>query len=286
LPAYPYAAPPVGPPPRQKRRWWLVGIVVAWALVLGGLAVWSTRNDPPTVPEQRDIAEALPVLERAAGAMLAAAEGPGRAVVLGELRFAHGCRITPVRHGVEATRDVTVYVQADQARRSLDAVAEGLPPAYKARVAQARAGSRIGLHADAGSYVAIDADTLADAQVLTLEASTGCRPTAGTTLDSADPQAGNPPPALAEVLRALGAAGERSPAVRAVVCPGGGVASTYTVDGVPRPKDLGRSLEPVTGGATVVRADPDGWAYRTGNDSIVVTASATTLHIAATTPCR
>jgi len=285
LPGYQYAAPPVGPPPRRKRRRWLVGIVVAWALVLAVLAVWSVRNDAPTVPEQRDIADALPVLERATGAMLAAAEGPGRAVVLGELRFAHGCRITPVRHGVEATRDVTVYVQADQARRVLDAIAGGLPPGYQARVAQARGGSRVGLHADAGSYVAIDADTLADAQVLTLEASTGCRPTAGTTLDSADPRAGNPPPAFAAVLRALGAAGDGSPSVSAVACPGGGAAGTYTVDGVPRTKDLGRSLEPVTGGATVVRADPDGWAYRTGNDSVVVVADGPRLRVSATTAC-
>jgi hypothetical protein len=279
LPGYQYA------PPRRKRRWWLVGLVVAWALVLAVVAVWSVRNDAPTVPEQRDIAAALPVLVRATGAMLAAAEGPGRVVVLGELRFAHGCRITPVRDGVEATRDVTVYVQADQARRALDAVAAGLPPDYRARVAQARGGSRVGLHADAGSYVAIDADTLADAQVLTLEAATGCRPTAPTTLDSADPAAGVPPAALGQVLRVLHA-GTADPAVRAVACPRGGTAATYTVDGVPRTPDLGRALEPLTGGATVVRADPDGWAYRDGDDSIVITAAEATLRVAATTPCR
>jgi hypothetical protein len=41
----------------------------------------------------------------------------------------------------------------------------------------------------------------------------------------------------------------------------------------------------VTGGATVVRADPDGWAYRTGNDSVVVVADGPRLRVSATTAC-
>jgi hypothetical protein len=49
--------------------------------------------------------------------------------------------------------------------------------------------------------------------------------------------------------------------------------------------DLGHSLEPVTAGATVVGADPDGWAFRTGSTSIVVTALPTALRVAATTSC-
>jgi hypothetical protein len=275
-PGYPYAAPP---PPR-KRRWWLVAIVVAWAVVLTGLGLWAVRHDPPTVPEQRNIAEALPVLERATGAMLAAAEGPGRAVMLGELQVERGCRITPVRSGAEAFRDVTLYVPADQAANALDEVAAGLPAGYRAHVAAK--GSRVGLHADAGAYVAIDADSLVNAQVLTLEASTGCRPDAALA-GASGPQAGDPPAALTTVLRALGGSGE--PAVTAVGCPGGGTAATYTVDGVKAVGDLGRSLSPVTGGATVVRADPDGWAYRAGTESIVVAVRAGALRVSATTAC-
>jgi hypothetical protein len=276
LPGYPYAAPP---PPR-KRRWWLVAIVVAWAVVLTGLGLWAVRHDPPTVPEQRNVAEALPVLERATGAMLAAAEGPGRAVVLGELQIERGCRITPVRAGAEAFRDVTLYVPVDQAANALDEVAAGLPPGYQAHVAAK--GRRVGLHADAGSYVAIDADSLVNSQVLTLEAATGCRPDAAVP-SSAFPQAGDPPAALTSVLRALGGSGE--PAVTAVGCPDGGTAATYTVDGVKAVGDLGRSLTPVTAGTTVVRADPDGWAYRTGTVSIVVAAQASALRVSATTAC-
>jgi hypothetical protein len=270
-------------PPSRKRRWWLVGIVVGWAIILTGLGLWSVRHDPPTVPEQRNIAQALPVLDRATGEMLAAAEGPGRVVTIGDVQFDHGCRLTPVRAGVEATRDVTVFVAADQAAGALEAVAKGLPADYRAQVAKGSGGARVGLHADAGAYVAIDADTLADAQVVTLQASTGCRPTAATTGATAQPQAGDPPAVLTEVLKALGGSGE--PTVTAVGCPAGGTAATYTVDGVALVPDLGHSLEPVTAGATVVGADPDGWAFRTGSASIVVTALPTALRVMATTSC-
>jgi len=260
--------------------------VAGWALVLTGLAVWSIRNDPPTVPEQRNIALALPVLQRATGEMLAAAQGPGRAVALGPLSLARGCRITPVRDGIEGTREVTVYVQADQARPVLDAIAAGFPDGYRARVAQSGNGSRLALQADAGGYVAVNADTLADAQVFTLEASTGCRPIADTEKDSTDPAAGPPPAVLAAALKALGAAGPSSPATRTINCPRGGNASTYTVDNVPAPADLGGALEPAVNDATVLRADPQGWAYRLGDDSVVVAEDGGRLQVSATTACR
>jgi hypothetical protein len=279
VPGYPWAAPPTAPP---RRRWWLIGTVAAWALVLGLVAIWSAVHDPPTVPEQRTIAEALPVLQQATGAVLAAATGPGRAVALGTTKLAGGCRITPVRDGVEATRDVTMYVPAGQARPALDAVAKGLPAGYRARVAGT--GTRVGLHGDAGSYVAIDADTLANAQVVTLGVSTGCRPAAATALDVAEPPTGAPPIAFTAALRALGVAGETT--ATAVRCPDGGAAATYTVERRWIAADLGRSLQPALGGATVVRADPDGWAYRTGSDSVVVLRDGTSLHVSATTPCR
>ena len=285
-PGYPDVAPPVAPPVRHGRRRWLVAIVAAWALVLTGLAVWSVRHDPPTVPDQRNIAQALPVLQRATGAMLAAAQGPGRAVTLGDLRLTRGCRITPVRHGVEGTRDVTVYVQADQARRVLDAIAAGFPAGYQARVAQSGNGSRIALEADAGGYIAVDADTLADAQVFTLEASTGCRPVADTGPGSVGPSAGPPPAVLTAALKALGAPTPRTLVGRTIVCPSGAVAGTYTVDDLAAPADLGGALQPVVTGATVVRADPHGWAYRVGDDSVVITQDGGRLQVGATTACR
>ena len=49
---------------------------------------------------------------------------------------------------------------------------------------------------------------------------------------------------------------------------------TYTVDGVPAPRDLGAGLQPAIKGATVVRAEPAGWAYRIGTDSVVIVKTA------------
>jgi hypothetical protein len=283
---YPHVAPPPAPPVRPKPRRWLVAIVLAWVLALAGLASWSIRHDSPTVPEQRDIAQALPVLQRAAGAMAAAAQGPDRAVVVGALHLDRGCRITPVRKGVEATRDVTVHVQADRARAALDAIAAALPDDYRARVAQSNAGKRIGLEADAGHYVAVDADTLAGAQVFTLEASTGCRPAADTADEIADPRPAPEPAVLSAALTALRVTAVPNPAIHSVSCPGGGVASTYTVDDVAAPGDIGAALQPAVNGATVVRSDPDGWAYRLGGDSVVVVDDGGPVQVSATTSCR
>jgi hypothetical protein len=261
----------------------LTAAVVAWALLLSGLTLWSVRHDPPTVPEQRDISRALPVLRKATGAMLAAAEGDGRAVVLGMTRLVRGCRITPVRDGIEATRDVTVYVRADQASAALDTIAAGLPSEYRPDVARFSRGTRVALHADAGGYVSIDVDTEADAQQFTLEASTGCRPTADTAPATADPGPGPEPPPLRDALRVLGLTG--TPSTQSISCPGGGTAGTFTVDTVSAPTDLGSALRPAVNGAYIVLADPEAWAYRRDTTSLVVTASDDRLRVSATTPC-
>jgi hypothetical protein len=236
------------------------------------------------VPDQRDIAQALPILQRATGAMLAAAQGPDRAVVLGDLQLDRGCRITPIRDGVEATRVITVHVQAGQARAALEAIAAALPADYRPDVAQSDRGTRVGLRADAGGYVGIDADTLAGSQVFTLEASTACRPAA--PINPSDPAPAAEPAVLPAALRALGARTARPPTVRTVACPGGGSASTYVVDNVAAPRDLGAALQPAIDGATVVRSDPRSWAYVLGGESVVVTEDGGRLQVSATTPCR
>ncbi|TBL38290.1 hypothetical protein EYA84_09825, partial [Verrucosispora sp. SN26_14.1] len=58
--------PPAGPrPPAPGPRWprWLIVATVAWAVLLAGLTWRSARNDPPTVREQRTLAEAGPVVD-------------------------------------------------------------------------------------------------------------------------------------------------------------------------------------------------------------------------------
>src|SRR5687768_349061 len=66
-PVFGYSGPPAESDGARRRRWWLGGLVAVWVLVLGGLAFWSADTGPPTVPEQRDISQAVPELEKAAG---------------------------------------------------------------------------------------------------------------------------------------------------------------------------------------------------------------------------
>ncbi len=282
-PPYSYPAPPPEPP-RGKRRWWLVGLVAAWIAVLAGLGWWSVRNDPPTVPEQRDIADALPIVQQATGALLAAATaGNDRAVVVGDLRLSDGCNLTPVRGGVEATRDVTLHVAADRALPVLRAIAAALPADYAAEAGDSSGGRRVGLRADAGGFVAIDAASDSSAQVLQVRVSTGCRPRADLADAPDGGVAAEVPAAMRDVLAALGGTGAAR--LTEVPCPDGGTGRTYTVDGVPSSRDLGRSLRDVVAGTTVLRAEPAGWAWRAGPESVVVTKDGGTLRVSATTPC-
>jgi hypothetical protein len=286
VPGYP-PAPPSPAAQRSRRNWWLTGVVVAWALLLAGFAVWSVRHDPPTVPEQRDIADALPVLTRATGTMLAAADADGRTATLGELSFDRDCALTPVRDGVEATREVTVRVQPGRLPAVLDEIARALPAQYAATVRHNAAGTRYGLRADAGEFVGVDVTADADATVFSLLASTGCRPVAaGVDLEPAPVAAAEVPPAFAAAVHALGATAPNA-TMSEVACPDGGrTARTVTAEDLPAPADLGTALQSLVAGATVVQADPHAWAYRTGDVSVVVSDSEGSARVTATTGCR
>jgi len=268
----------------RQRRWWLVAVVAGWIAVLSGLGIWSVWHDPPTVPEQRSIADALPVLEQATGAVFAAASaGDDRAVELGPLRVRSGCRLTPVRDGVEGLREVVVYVRADGALKALQEIAAALPKDYAAEAAASSGGRRVGLEADAGGFVAIDARADAATQVVTIETSTGCRP--GADVHPAAPAKVEPPAPLLRVLTALGRTGDRA-VETTVACPDGQQGSTYTVGGVPAPKDIGQSLQGVVGGVRLVRSEPAGWAYRVGGDSVAVVKDGdAAVRVSVSTPC-
>ncbi len=267
----------------SRRRRWLVGVVVGWIVVVAGLGAWSVRRDRATVAEQRDIRVAVGDLQRTTGILFAAASGNGRVAVLGSLQLVDGCRITPVRSGTVAGRDVTLYVQDGDARGALEAIAAGLPGGYGAHVIDGRGGTRLGLHADAGNFIGIDGTAEATARVLTLRVSSGCRPSAAT-VDRADPAAGAPPAVLGTVVDRLGPSGG-APGVQAVACPDGGVAATYTVDGVAMPPDLDSRLRTISAGSQIVRDDTSAWAYRTGNDSVVVVPAGKLLRVSVSTTC-
>ena len=274
-----FSYPPPAAPKSAARRRWLIGITVAWIVVLAGLAFWSVGHDPATVPEQRTIAQALPDLQRAAGVVFAAAGGSDRAVVLGELEFTTGCRLTPVRRGVTAVRDVTVYGRAAAERTDLEAISHALPASYRSDISIGKGGTRFTLHADAGDFIGIDADAQVGAPALTLRLSTDCRPGTATTAERADPRAAPVPAALSRAVDATTPALGDAVETQAVTCPSGTVAGTYTVDGVPLNEAKPRP------GDDVIRSDPDRRAYRTGTDSVVVVRDGQHLRVAVSTAC-
>lgn len=282
---YPYLPPPA--PPRRKPRWWLIALVATWAVVVVAIAAWSVRNDPPSVPDQRNIAQALPYLENAAAAMLTAADGPGQVVVLGDLT-AEDCRITPVRPGVAVSRSVTVHIRADRAQAAFIKIAQGLPAGFHAEARHDAQNARQDLYADAGGYVAIEATAQSDDTVLSLRAETGCRPTAaGADLSPADAPATTPPAAFDRAMRLLGAAPSAAggPVQRSVACSGGGSARTVIGGEVPEPAGFADALEDSRTPAAIVQAEPHAWAYRDGDASIVVSGSEGLVRVTATVGC-
>jgi hypothetical protein len=155
------------PPPEGSgaRRRWLPVVVGVWGVVLVGAVFWSVRNDPPTVPEQRDVGQAVAVVRGASGAVAAAAQDERWVLSLGALQV-EGCSITPVWEGQEASREVILYVPEGDARAALDSVVAGLPADYRAGVVAARGGTRLSFFADAGEHVGVEAEAHSADQVL------------------------------------------------------------------------------------------------------------------------
>ncbi|WP_433371234.1 hypothetical protein ACQPZX_47070 [Actinoplanes sp. CA-142083] len=273
--------PPVAEEPK-RRRWWMLGTVAGWIVVLAVLATWSVWHSPATVPEQRDIGDAVTELQRAAGVVYSAAGKGGEVVVLGDLDLIGDCRITPVRHGYVAARDLTLYVRPGEAEAALEGIADALPAAYQAGVALTRGGTRVAFHADAGNFIGIDAASDAETKVLTLRLTSGCRPGPVEGVDKSDPAA-TAPAELKTVLSALGGTG--TPEARAIGCPGGGVAGSYTVE-VPEANDWQARMRAAAAGAEILRSDEGGWAYRKGSESVVVVADGKTLRVSVSGDCQ
>ncbi|MBG0566836.1 hypothetical protein I4J89_35855 [Actinoplanes sp. NEAU-A11] len=293
---------------------WAVG---AWIVVLLAAVFWSVRNDAATVQEQRDIGHAVPELRRATGALVTAAQDERWAIRLGELRV-DDCSLNPAWTGRRVSRDLTVYVPEGDAQAALDGITAGLPDTYGASVVAARGGTQLSLFADAGGFIAIDAEARSSDQVLTVRVDSGCRPPTGK-VDESDPVAGPAPELFAGTLAALTATGDQrepsaegtpgpggesgatpgsgsepgaggatgskaGPRVRAVTCPTGGTAATFEADaGTADPDDAPRG---VPDGLTPVWSEPGGWAYRIGAESVVVTNQGGRLVVSVTTGCR
>ncbi|MGK5679488.1 hypothetical protein [Actinoplanes sp. URMC 104] len=256
-------------PRAAKRRWVLIAVVGAWIVVVAALAVWSVGHERPTVPEQRDIGLAVADLQRATGAVFAAASGDGRTVALEELQWERDCKLTPVRSGLGAARSVVVYVPVGEATAAVESIAAALPAGYRADAGTSHGGTQVSLHADAGNFVGVDLSEDATTQELTFRVSTGCRPRAGDgTPDVRDPPVPAAPRLLADVVRAVG--GNAEPArTWAVTCPDGTVGVSYAVDLRPGERKLREAVRAVAGRSKLVPIS-DGWTWRAGDDAVTV----------------
>lgn len=243
----------------SRRRLWVIGGLAAWALVLGGLGVVSHRTDAPTVREQRNLSEALQIVNKATGISVDLA-GSDAVPAIMPVTIDKGCRITPLRDGATAT-GVVRFFTADAALL-LKRLGSGFPAAYEAKVsADGKA-----LRADAGEFVALRGKVIGPSEVQ-VTVTTGCRP---SDVESADllmeyPQRPEP----GKVLSVLGAASVEDATVAFARCPTGGPAVTAAAIG-----------HGVTGGPAAARAHDQGvavvdtaevYAYRRGaNEAVAV----------------
>jgi hypothetical protein len=253
----------------------MTAVLVAWAVALAGLALWSVRHDPPTVRDQSPLSKAAPVAASAVGNLVAAA-GPSVVPVVSAPLVEAGCRITPLRHGATLTSAVRFYAADGPAL--LRRLASGLPASYAATA------SDKSLQADAGEFVAVRGRPTAPGLVQ-VTVSTGCRP-ADVALPSA-PLAGSLPGSLADepprVLTMLGAVSFEPVTSAAAPCPGGRTATTAQAVGHGSPPaSLSKALVPAD---SVVVEKPSTYAFRRGPYAYAVTVTGDEIRAAVTLGC-
>lgn len=258
---------------------------MAWALVLGGLAYLSVRNDPPTVRDQRSIGEARPLVDRAVGE-LAVAAGSDAVLSISGYEVTGGCRITPFRSGETLERDVTIYTGQTDGPALLDRIADRLPRSYEARVRHGREHDT--LRANAGEFVSVRGGVTAPG-VLVVTVGTGCRPPA--PLGVREPEPSDEDRRIADrMLAALGGTLD-DVTVAEAPCPAGGTVRTLAATGTRAgsAKPLREVLVPLVGTA---QAGPplvdtaERFAYRSDDAMVAVDVDDDgQLDATLTTPC-
>jgi len=149
-----------------KRMWMYVG-VAAWAVVLLGLAVYSFRSDPPTVPAQTTVAQARATMDRVTGELRAVSSK----IQIGAYAE-QACDITKARAGLALRRELTFTTDPGGEAALLRSVAAGLPASYHARTSGSD--DTLSMYADAGTYVTIRG-RLADPGEVVVTLASGCR---------------------------------------------------------------------------------------------------------------
>ncbi|WP_147252462.1 hypothetical protein [Micromonospora endolithica] len=258
-----------------------MAVTVVWALSLLAAAMISAHRSPPTVREQRDLAHADVVVDRAVGE-LAAAATPLPVLSISADTVTQGCRISPLREGALLRRTLVLAAPEPQAAEALRAIARRLPPRYRPTIGPDAPGGAPELHADAGGFVAVRG-TLNEPGEVTLTLDSGCRPAA--PLPAAAVPDGRDPAAVAPVLAALGAA-PAQPAVAQAPCPGGGAIRTVTARSrTAAPALLADALRPLTADASVIVDQPAFYAYQRGSTTVSVRGDGDTVSVVSTTSC-
>jgi hypothetical protein len=161
--ADPQRTEPGRPPAGRSSQRWIAIFTIVWGLVLLGGIVWSAFRGEATVREQTTVAQALPVVDRAAAELAAAATADGLAVVaVSDFGRSGECSVTVLRDGVQYRRTVTALVAPGTEQVLLERVGARLPAAYRASV---RTGAAPRLVADAGFYVGVTGTVVAPGQI-------------------------------------------------------------------------------------------------------------------------
>jgi hypothetical protein len=154
----------------RVKRWWVGGLVAAWAVGLLIAGIWSSQHDPPTVRGQSDLDSGRQTLERAVATVVEVA-GPAAAPDVQPQQLTSGCEISVSRNGSELDQTVLLTVPAGEESVLMDRLVAGLPAEWDARYFPESNRFR----ADAGDFVAIRGEVVEPGQVR-LTAGTGCRP--------------------------------------------------------------------------------------------------------------
>ncbi|MEV0460673.1 hypothetical protein [Catellatospora methionotrophica] len=163
----PEAAPQPQPTPPARRYLWPV-LVGAWALLLLVLAIWSARNDPPSLRDQTTAASAKATIDQVVGQVTAGV--PAGWTIQDKGYAEKACSLSAAREGVALTRTLTVSGPVGGESATVEALAATLPDA----VTRPADGPKEGFYHDAGNYVAVRGKVLGEGAV-SVDLSSGCR---------------------------------------------------------------------------------------------------------------
>jgi hypothetical protein len=152
----------------MRKRTLVTAGVAAWALILAGLAYYSYRTSPPTVPGQTTVAQARQTMDRVTGELTAVSSN----VRIGEYAE-QPCEITNARDGRSVKRELTFTTAPGDEATLLRSIAAELPQAYHATTTERDA--TVTLYADAGTFVAVRGRKGADAGTVVVTLLSGCR---------------------------------------------------------------------------------------------------------------